>query len=227
MTDYKLSEQSHIKARQQMIRLQLSARNVSDPQVLKVMGQLPRELFIPEQWRHAAYEDRAVPIGSKQTISQPYMVAFMTQKLQLSSQHKVLEIGTGCGYQTAILAKLVAQVYTIERIEALSQRARTVLETLQIKNVHYLLGDGCLGWEQFAPYDRIMITAGAPDVPELLSDQLCDGGIMIVPTGPVEGQTLMQVVKQGPELKKTALLGCRFVKLYGRQAWPEEQFDYQ
>ena len=227
MTDHRPGEQSHGKARQQMVRLQLSARNISDPQVLKVMGQLPRELFIPEQWRHIAYEDRAVPIGAQQTISQPYMVALMTEQLKLSGEHKVLEIGTGCGYQTAILAKLVGQVYTVERIEALSQRARTVLEILKIKTVQYLPGDGSLGWKQFAPYDRIMITAGAPDVPEPLIDQLYDGGIMIVPTGPVEAQTLTKVVKQGPKLKKTALLACRFVKLYGQQAWPEEQSDYQ
>jgi len=227
MTGKLSTAEDFAKARDDMIKWQLRARSMSDLQILEVMGQLPRELFIPEQSRQAAYEDRAVPIGMEQTISQPFIVALMTKHLELTADCRVLEIGTGSGYQTAILARLAGEVYTVDRIAALTERSKAMLQQLGIGNVHYKVGDGSLGWEEFAPYDRIVVTAGAPDVPEPLVQQLCDDGIIVIPTGPAEHQTLIAVTKKGDETESKPLTGCRFVKLVGQEAWPQNDPNYE
>jgi protein-L-isoaspartate(D-aspartate) O-methyltransferase len=209
-------------ARRQMIERQLIARNITDPCVLKVMSELPRECFIPSEFKSAAYEDRAVSIGLSQTISQPYMVALMTEKLQVEPENRVLEIGTGSGYQTAILAKLAGEVYTVERIDELSQQARAILTQLGLTNIRYKIDDGTIGWPEASPFDRILVTAGAPQVPERLSDQLKEGGILIIPVGPEECQTLIRIRKIGDKLQQEPIISCRFVKLIGEQGWPED-----
>ncbi len=209
--------------RRRMIRNQLAARDVTDERVLSVMKEIPREKFIPEQWREYAYEDRAVPIGMGQTISQPYMVAIMTQLLELSDKDRVLEIGTGSGYQTAILARLAKEVFTVERIVELSERARKVLEEIGITNVHFKIDDGTLGWPEYSPYEKIIVTAGAPHIPDALISQLAEGGIMIIPVGPMEHQTLMKVTKISGKIFKEPVLGCRFVKLIGQEGWNDDE----
>ncbi len=209
------------EARSQMVAWQLKARGISDRRVLKVMSDLRRECFVPDEALHAAYEDRAVPIGMDQTISQPYMVALMTEKLEVESENHVLEIGTGSGYQTAVLARLAKEVFTVERIGELSNRANEILERLGIENVKYKIDDGTMGWPEFAPYDRIMVTAGAPEVPEKLQAQLAEGGVMVIPVGPEDHQTLMRVRRAGTKFRQEAIIGCRFVKLIGESGWPE------
>ncbi|MFA5863226.1 MAG: protein-L-isoaspartate(D-aspartate) O-methyltransferase [Phycisphaerae bacterium] len=209
-------------ARRQMIERQLRARNITDPRVLKVMSELPRERFIPGESQSAAYEDRAVSIGLGQTISQPYMVAVMTEKLQIEPENRILEIGTGSGYQTAVLAKLATEVYAIERIDELSQRAQMTLTQLGLTNIRYKIDDGTIGWPDASPFDRILVTAGSPQVPEHLSDQLKEGGILIIPVGPEECQTLIRIRKIGNKLQQEPIISCRFVKLIGEQGWPED-----
>jgi len=211
------------RAREAMVKHQLQARGISDSRVLEAMLHVRRELFIPASSRGSAYEDRALPIAMRQTISQPYMVALMTEKLKVKPSHNVLEIGTGCGYQTAILAGLAEHVYTVERIAELSAAARRTLGELGITNVTFEVGDGTLGWREFGPYDRIMVTAGAPDVGRTLVDQLVDGGIMIVPIGPEDSQTLVAVTREpGGGYSQQRLLACRFVKLLGKEGWPDD-----
>jgi protein-L-isoaspartate(D-aspartate) O-methyltransferase len=209
-------------AREQMVRNQLRARKITSPTVLDIMAAVPRERFVPSDLRSLAYDDRALAIGCNQTISQPYMVALMTEKLRLAPGHKVLEIGTGSGYQTAILARLSNRVYTVERVAELSQRAEQVLADLGISNVRFQVGDGTLGWQEEAPFDRMVVTAGSPQVPDSLTDQLAEGGIMIIPVGPEESQTLMRVRKSARGLTHEALIACRFVKLLGQHGWQEE-----
>lgn len=202
-----------------MVDRQICARSIDNPPLIQVMKRIPRATFIPPERQEQAYEDCAVPIGSGQTISQPFMVAYMTDKLDLKPHHRVLEIGTGCGYQTAILAELAGHVYTVERLEELSRRASQTLDSMNITNVTYLVGDGTEGWPEHAPYDRIIITAGAPDIPEHLYSQLSHDGILIIPTGPEESQTLKRIHKtdSGPVVHD--LLACRFVKLIGQHGW--------
>jgi len=212
----------HARARKQMVARQIEARGVTNSRVLRVMSELPREIFVPATSQAGAYEDRALPIGSDQTISQPYMVALMTEKLEPDRGHTVLEIGTGSGYQTAILAKLVKTVYTVERLPELSRLAGRTLAELGITNVRFKIDDGTVGWSEFAPYDRIMVTAGAPDVPRTLTDQLAEDGIMIIPVGPQESQTLLAVRKSAGRCSQQSIIACRFVKLLGREGWPEQ-----
>ncbi len=209
-------------ARKQMINWQLRARNINDHRVLQAMAELPREAFIPEPWKYAAYEDQAVPIGYNQTISQPYIVALMSETLQANEQSKVLEIGTGSGYQTAVLARIANEVFTIERIAELSRQAQEILQSLGITNVQFKIDDGTSGWQEFAPFDRIMVTAAAPDIPTALADQLADNGVMIIPVGPNQHQTLLRVRRQAGRFLQEPLIACRFVKLIGRHAWPNE-----
>ncbi len=201
------------------LRRILERRGITDPRVLDAIEETRRELFVPETLRHAAYEDDALPIGEGQTISQPYIVALMTQELRLSGDETVLEIGTGSGYQTAILARLARRVVTIERLERLSERARRVLSELGVTNVEYTVGDGTLGNPERGPYDRIIVTASAPAVPEPLYEQLKPGGLIVAPVGDESTQDLVAVEKTPAGLRTTPLCGCRFVKLIGAAGW--------
>jgi len=204
-----------VEARREMVAEQLKARGMADPLVLTAMEEVPRHLFVPEAWRHQAYDDCALPIGEGQTISQPYIVAVMTQSLRLRGDEKVLEIGTGSGYQAAILGRLAREVYTIERIGPLAERARALLRALGFDNIHVLLRDGTLGLPEEAPFDRILVTAGAPLIPPPLIEQLAFGGILVAPIGGQEIQELMIVVKEEGGLKLKRGEPCVFVPLIG------------
>ena len=199
-------------ARARMVADQIRARGVRDSRVLRVVGRVPRELFLPEAQRPEAYEDRPVPIGFGQTISQPYIVAYMTEALQVESSHRVLEIGTGCGYQTAVLAELAAEVYSIELIDVLAERARRTLEGLGYANVHVRAGDGHAGWPEHAPFDRILAAAAPPAVPPALLEQLVDGGILVIPVG-VGVQELRVLQKIGNRTELLSTLAVRFVPM--------------
>ena len=204
-------------ARKGMVRDQLSGpgRGITNARVLSVMGKVPRQEFVPEQYRSQAYEDGPLPIGYSQTISQPYVVAFMTEQLGPKPTDRVLEIGTGSGYQAAVLAELVAEVYTIEIIEPLAQRAETGLKRLGYKNVTVRAGDGYKGWPEAAPFDAIIVTCAPENVPQPLVEQLKDGGRMIIPVGPAGKQELVLLRKQGNRLEKRATLPVRFVPMTG------------
>ena len=205
-----------------MVRVDLEGRDITDPRVLAAMAELPREAFVIPNYETNAYEDSPLPIGMGQTISQPYIVALMTQALRLKGDEDVLEIGTGSGYQAAILAKLCRRVYTVERFDELSQRAQTALGRLGIDNVEFAVGDGSQGWpEAGRRFDRIIVTAAMPEVPEPMADQLKEGGVLVAPIGYGWIQTLMRVEKQDGKLHRTALTGCRFVKLIGRYGFQE------
>jgi protein-L-isoaspartate(D-aspartate) O-methyltransferase len=192
---------------------------IRDKRVLAAIGRTPRELFVPAVSRHLAYEDGPLPIGFEQTISQPYIIALMTEALELKGQEKVLEVGTGSGYQTAILAALAKSVISVERIPALAESARRVLDSLKIKNVTIHLAEKTLGWQQQAPYDAIMVTASAPEIPEDLLDQLKIGGRMVIPVGPRYSQDLYKITKNKDKNRVQNLGGCRFVALIGKGAW--------
>ena len=208
---------------EQMIQQQIVERGITDERVIAAMRAIPRERFFPRDERSAAFRDQAAPIGHGQTISQPYIVALMTARLDVHPAHKVLEVGTGSGYQTAILARLAGQVYSVERVKPLLDDAWERVMDLGFRNVHFRHADGTLGWPEAAPFDRILITAGAPELPEaLLLDQLNDGGIAILPVGPQDDQMLVQVTRQGAKLKTTNVCPCRFVKLIGQQGWAED-----
>jgi protein-L-isoaspartate(D-aspartate) O-methyltransferase len=209
--------------RQIMIDQQLKAREINDPQVLKVMSELPRERFVLPEYRENTYDDGALPIGWEQTISQPYMVGLMTQSLCVEPNHRVLEIGTGSGYQTAVLAKLAKEVFTVERIRELAEQAKKLLMKLDFTNIYFKIDDGTLGWREKSPFDRIIVTAGAPHPPTSLVDQLADNGIMIIPIGSQDEQTLIRIHRTGKTLTRTPILPCRFVKLLGEQAWHEDE----
>jgi protein-L-isoaspartate(D-aspartate) O-methyltransferase len=206
------------KARAKLIE-HLSSE-IEDRRVLEVMARIPREEFVPSEVRHQAYEDRPLPIGCEQTISQPYIIALMTQALELNGSEKVLELGTGSGYQTAILAELARRVVSVERVPELAESARQVLTALGLKNIEIHLAGETLGWPPDAPYDAIMVTAAAPGIPEDLLNQLDIGGRMIIPTGSRYLQELYKVTRRR-EGKNTVqnLGGCRFVSLIGKNAW--------
>src|SRR5688572_14592650 len=181
------------RERRRMVEEDLRRRGIRDPRVLEAMAQVPRHRFVPEGGRRHAYEDRALPLELGQTISQPYMVAYMSEALRVRATDRVLEIGTGSGYQTAVLARLAAEVFTVERIGDLQGAAREILEELDVRNVRYRVGDGTLGWAEHAPYDRILVTAGAPAIPPALRDQLGDGGVLVIPVGEPDEQELLVV----------------------------------
>jgi protein-L-isoaspartate(D-aspartate) O-methyltransferase len=208
-------------ARQRLID-ELSARGIADQRVLEALRVVPRETFVPAHLRARAYDNHALPIEAGQTISQPLMVALMTQALELTGTETVLEVGTGTGYQTALLAELAAQVVTIERIDELAWTAGQRLMQLGYTNIECHVGDGSLGWPPRAPYDAILVTAGAPDVPAPLYRQLATGGRLVIPVGDEADQVLRIVVKreEGPDIRDEG--GCRFVRLIGDAAWPEE-----
>jgi protein-L-isoaspartate(D-aspartate) O-methyltransferase len=207
--------------RQQMVEVQLRQRGIADVRVLAAMEKVPRHEFVTEEYRSQAYEDHPIPIGENQTISQPYIVAFMMEVLRLESFHKVLEIGTGSGYLTALLAELCGHVYSIERHQTLAESAEATLGRLGYSNVTVIVGDGSLGAPQFAPFDGIIVSAAAPQAPPSLIQQLAEGGRMIVPVGPSVSQELQLVEKlqEGRE-RVTQLEGCRFVPLVGGQGYP-------
>jgi protein-L-isoaspartate(D-aspartate) O-methyltransferase len=212
--DYRLS-------RERMVKNQLMPRGITDKKVLAAMGKVQRHLFMEEALVGEAYKDHPLPIGHKQTISQPFIVAQMTQALGLTGREKVLEIGTGSGYQTAVLAELCSKVCTIERIRPLMERARYILHEVGYNNILFKSYDGTLGWEEWAPYDAIIITAGTPSVPEPLLGQLSDGGRMVVPVGDKQSQTLMKITRKKDSYDRKSLGGCRFVDLIGAHGWKE------
>jgi protein-L-isoaspartate(D-aspartate) O-methyltransferase len=204
-------------ARKRMVREQLSSpgRGITNSRVLAAMDKVPRHEFVPERLRSLAYDDGPLPIGHGQTISQPYIVAFMTERLEPKPGDRVLEIGTGSGYQAAVLAELVAEVYTIEIIEPLAKRAEADLKRLSYTNVHVRAGDGYKGWPEAAPFDAIIVTCAPEKVPQPLIDQLKDGGRMIIPVGELDNQELVLLTKKGNQLEKRAVLPVRFVPMTG------------
>jgi protein-L-isoaspartate(D-aspartate) O-methyltransferase len=202
-------------ARARMVADQIRARGVRDPRVLSAVTRVPRELFLPEDKRDEAYEDRPVPIGFGQTISQPYIVAYMTEALKVEPSHRVLEIGTGCGYQTAVLAELSLEVYSIELIDVLAERARRTLDGLGYTNVQVRAGDGHAGWPEQAPFDRILAAAAPPEIPPALIEQLVDGGILVIPVGTGD-QELRVLRKHGGRVELVSTLPVRFVPMIKR-----------
>ncbi len=206
-------------ARRRMVQEQIAARGVHDQRLLKVMQEIPRHLFVDEALMSQAYNDHPLSIGEGQTISQPYMVALMTDALGLTGREKVLEIGTGSGYQTAILARLCDWVYSVERLMDLSRRAQRVLEKIGVFNVNLVVGDGSKGWPAEAPYDAIIVTAGGPSLPRPLLEQLAEGGRLVVPVGGRSLQTLYRVTRRGDKFVEEDLGGCRFVDLVGEYGW--------
>jgi protein-L-isoaspartate(D-aspartate) O-methyltransferase len=209
------------KAREKMVREQLVPRGIHDPRVLAAMGKVPRHLFVEEPLWGEAYNDYPMPIGERQTISQPYIVALMTQALGLDGHEKVLEIGTGSGYQTAILAELSYKVYSIERIRSLFQRARRILDQLKYFNVVIKVSDGTQGWPEEAPFEALIITAASPDIPEPLLEQLAPNGRMIIPVGDRYSQTLKKITKTETGFEEEDLCGVRFVSLIGEHGWKD------
>jgi protein-L-isoaspartate(D-aspartate) O-methyltransferase len=193
----------------------LQQKGIRDLAVLHAIRTVPRHLFVPESVRHRAYDDAALPIGSSQTISQPWVQARYLELLKLTGRERVLEIGTGSGYQTALLAMLCAAVFSVERIRALAQRAREALEASGIRNVTVLVGDGTLGWRPFAPYDAILVAAASPEIPTPLLEQLAPGGRMVIPLGDRANQTLTLVRREGDDFRTTTVADVRFVPLLG------------
>jgi protein-L-isoaspartate(D-aspartate) O-methyltransferase len=203
-----------------MIRTQIVDRGIDDAHVIEAIRRVPRDKFFPRKSAELAYLDQAAPIGHGQTISQPYMVALMTQRLDLRPHHKVLEVGTGSGYQTAILCRLAGEVFSIERVKPLLDDAFERLLDLGYRNVHFKYGDGTRGWADAAPFDRMLIAAGAPELPrQLLLNQLKDHGKAVLPVGPDEQQMLVEVTRVGNELIVKDVCACRFVKLIGEEGW--------
>jgi protein-L-isoaspartate(D-aspartate) O-methyltransferase len=198
----------------------LQANGISDLAVLRAFDEVPRHLFVPTGVRHRAYEDSALPIGNAQTISQPSVHARYLQELRLTGRERVLEIGTGSAYQTALLSKLVEQVFSIERVGTLMDRSREILQRLGARNVSLLLGDGTLGWSSYGPYDAILVSAAAPSVPQPLADQLAEGGRLLVPLGGRDEQVLALLTKRGTELERRDIGPVRFVPLVGKYGWP-------
>ena len=207
------------RARGRMIEEQLVGRGLSDPRVLAAMAHVERHRFVDEALQERAYDDKPLPIGARQTISQPFMVGLMTQTLELHGGERVLEVGTGCGYQAAVLAEIAANVFSIERMSALAAAARQRLDALGYFTVAIRVGDGTLGWSEEAPFDAIVVSAGTPRVPRPLIGQLRDGGRLVFPIGEEELQTLVRIRKEGTRLHEEYFGDCRFVKLVGRYGW--------
>jgi protein-L-isoaspartate(D-aspartate) O-methyltransferase len=207
--------------RHRMVEAQLRARGIRDERVLAAMGKVPRELFVSADHWQEAYEDHPLPIGGGQTVSQPYIVAFMLEVLALDGSETVLEIGTGSGYLTALLAELARQVYSVERIEALARAAEAALQDLGYRNVQVVVGDGSLGLAEHAPFDAIVVSAAAPAIPQALLEQLRNQGRMVIPVGPADAQDLWLVHNEHGDAMVTRLEGCRFVPLVGEQGFGE------
>jgi len=214
-------EDKFAKVRERMLKFNLKGRDIIDPDVLRVMGEIPREEFVPNAYQSQAYADGPLPIGMGQTISQPYIVALMTQELRLKPDCDVLEIGTGSGYQTAILCRLAKKVCTIERFAELSEATQAALGRLEIKNVEFYIGDGSCGWPGQRTFERIIITATVPKIPQPIFDQLAEGGLIIAPIGPAGVQQLVVYEKKKDKLTKKVLCDVRFVRLIGKYGFEE------
>ncbi|MFH7320091.1 protein-L-isoaspartate(D-aspartate) O-methyltransferase [Desulfurivibrio sp. D14AmB] len=210
------------KLRARLVEEQLLPRGIHDPAVLAAMAAVPRHLFVEEALRPQAYGDFPLPIGEGQTISQPYIVALMTQLLELTKEDRVLEIGTGCGYQAAVLAAICRQVYTVERIKPLLARARRTFDRLQLFNILSKADDGTEGWAEHAPFDKIIVTAGGPSIPAPLTEQLADPGVLVMPVGDRDLQALTVLRKQAGEITSRIEERVRFVKLLGAHGWKTE-----
>lgn len=211
-----------VKMRRMMVERQIISRGIRDKKVIDAFLKVPREKFVPEHMKEYAYEDGPLSIGKGQTISQPYIVALMTEALCLEGKEKVLEIGTGSGYQAAILAEIGCDVYSVERIPELAISAKKTLKELGY-NVKIKIGDGTLGWMEFAPYDRVIVTAAGPDIPPSLYAQLKDGGYLIMPVGDRYFQDLILVKKTANRMEKKNFGGCQFVLLKGKEGWKDEE----
>lgn len=220
MTGWNSEQKRHV-----MVKRQIEARNITDKLVLDAMRNVPRHVFVPKEYEESAYDDRPLPIGFGQTISQPYMVALMTEALCLKGDEKVLEIGTGSGYQAAILAEIVDHVVSIERIPELAAKAIETLRNLGYNNVEVVIGDGSKGYPARSPYDAIIVTAGAPRIPDALIDQLAEGGRLVIPVGSGFHQTLTRLIKIEGKNKIEHLEGCIFVPLVGECGWNESQSE--
>ena len=208
------------RARQRMVEEQIRARGVRDPRVLAAIAKVPRHVFVDEALRDRSYQDKALPIGDRQTISQPFMVALMSEALELDGHERVLEIGTGSGYQTAVLAELCETVFSIERIPALARQARQRLESLGYYNVLIQTGDGTIGWNEHAPFDAVLVTAASPQIPRPFVEQLGRGGRLVMPLGEEHEQALIRIRRDEDGRLVEEMLGeCRFVKLIGRHGW--------
>jgi protein-L-isoaspartate(D-aspartate) O-methyltransferase len=204
-----------------MVREQVIARGIQDPRIIEAMLKIPRHLFVDSGLAGRAYSDSSLPIGDKQTLSQPSTAALMTQALELSGRERVLEIGTGSGYQAALLAELCLNVFSVEKIRALAARARAVLDKLHYYNVAIHVGDGTLGWSDHAPFDSILVTASSPGLPKPLIDQLAVGGRLVIPLGDEQSQVLKRIRRTASGLEEEQLGDCRFVKLWGKYGWQD------
>lgn len=213
----------YARARKTMVEEQLLSRGINDPRVIDAMLRVPRHFFVEEGLHPQAYSDFPLPIGEGQTISQPFMVAYMTEVLKLRGTEKVLEVGTGCGYQAAVLSLVADRVFSIERISALVSRAKRTLDKLGYSKVLIRYGDGTLGWPEEAPFDAILVAAGSPEVPKALPLQLSpDGGRLVIPVGGEDSQELLMITRNGDNFDERRLGGCRFVKLIGKSGWHVE-----
>jgi len=210
--------------RQRMVEEQLENRGIVDQRVLTAMREVPRHLFVPEAYREFAYDDRPLPIGREQTISQPYIVALMLQSLELVGSERALEVGTGSGYQAAVLGQLVSHVYTVEVIPELAHAARTLLAALHYDNVEVLAANGSIGWQAEAPYDAIIVAAASPQIPPSLINQLKDQGRLVLPVGSHFDQRLLRVRKRGERIETEDLGGCAFVPLVGEEGWRSREY---
>jgi len=214
------SLQKYAGHRQKMIE-EIIDRGIKDLRVIKAMSRVPRHVFVRDSFHHKAYGDHPLPIGASQTISQPYVVAAMSEALQLTGEERVLEIGTGSGYQTALLSELAAQVFTIERVKSLGHQAKQLLDGLGYTHINYKIFDGTYGWRELGPYDAVLITAAGPEVPQALIEQVKDGGRIVAPIGDDQGQELMVYTKRGKRLRAKRMGDCFFVPLIGKYGVPE------
>jgi protein-L-isoaspartate(D-aspartate) O-methyltransferase len=204
-----------------MVEEQIAARGIKNSRLLAAMRKIPRHLFVDPGLLQRAYHDSSLPIGERQTVSQPYMAARMTEALELFGEERVLEIGTGSGYQTALLAELSFNVFSVEKIRPLAMKARAVLDRLEYHNIAIQVGDGSIGWPEHSPFDAILVTAGAPDLPRPLLEQLAVGGRLVIPVGNDESQVLVRVTRHSSKFEEEQLGDCRFVKLWGKFGWQE------
>jgi protein-L-isoaspartate(D-aspartate) O-methyltransferase len=206
-------------ARERMVQEQIVARGITDARVIAALRRIPRHLFVDSGIVNRAYDDSALPIGEKQTLSQPYMTARMTEALALTGDEKVLEVGTGSGYQTALLAELSFNVFSVEKIRSLSRKARALLDQLDYQNIALHVGDGTIGWSEHAPYDAIIVSAGSPSTPKPLLDQLSSCGRLVIPVGDEQNQTLLRLTRTRSGFEQEQLGECKFVKLFGKYGW--------